>query len=173
MAQIFKKIYATSANFTRIAHDEALCMELAHALVRYIAWSDTEDSIGVLELRNTLCSLCSFRVLQKRLQVWFRAVPNMHPSMLKNVAAFLNADHVSHGMVTTPVFIRASEASSLPLSQESAYMLTKLLTRRRPPVSGRHTGAGGEADSMATMPYVDVALLQRIKTGDFLHAALV
>lgn len=90
----------------------------------------------------------------------------MHPSLLKNVAAFLNADKVSNGMVSTPVFIQACEASHLPLSQSECYMLAQLLTRRRqlPPTSRGQPGP--------TEVFVDVALLQRIKTGDFLHAAL-
>ena len=99
-------------------------------------------------------------------QVWFRAVPNMHPSLLRNVAAALNAEKGSRGMVSVEVFVRSSEASGVPLSQSECFMLAQLLTRthRRPGQCGQP--AAGAA-------YVDVALLQRIKTGDFLHAALV
>jgi hypothetical protein len=109
-------------------------------------------------------------------QVWFRAVPNMHPSLVKNVAAFLNADKVSNGMVSVPVFVRASEASGVPLSQSECYMLAQLLTRRRQaPGAGSAAAAAGAAGTEGEQAnsYVDVALLQRIKAGDFLHAALV
>jgi hypothetical protein len=89
----------------------------------------------------------------------------MHPSLVKNVAAFLNADRISNGMVSSSVFIRASEASHVPLSHAECYMLAQLLTRRRqvPP---------GQPEQSRETAFVDVALLQRIKAGDFLHAAL-
>jgi hypothetical protein len=51
------------------AADKALCQELAQAAVRFVAWNDSEDCVSVAELRSLVCSLCSFRVLQKRLQV--------------------------------------------------------------------------------------------------------
>jgi hypothetical protein len=90
----------------------------------------------------------------------------MHPSLVKNVAAFLNADRISNGMVSSSVFIRASEASHVPLSHAECYMLAQLLTRRRQVPPGQPEQSG-EATA-----FVDVALLQRIKAGDFLHAAL-
>lgn len=74
VAQVFQRIYATSAHFAHAAADQQLCVELAQALVRYTAWNDYEEHISVAELRNAVCCLCSFRSLQKRLQVLTCAV---------------------------------------------------------------------------------------------------
>ncbi len=72
VAVIFERIFATSATLGHFASDKALCQELALAAVRFTAWNDNEDCVAVAELRSLLCSLCSFRVLQKRLQVGTR-----------------------------------------------------------------------------------------------------
>lgn len=171
---LFETIFSTSAQFsTHVAANKTLCTELAQAVVRYSAWRDDEEHIAVHELRSFLCSLCSFRSLQKRIQVWFRAVPGMHQTLLKEVAAALNGDPHAAGMVSSAAFCRACDASGLPLSHAECFMLGQLLTRRRPHAPG---AAGGNVHSSAeggpTNAFVDVALLQRIKTGDFLHAAL-
>jgi hypothetical protein len=174
----FETIFSTSAQFSiHAAANKTLCAELAQAVVRYSAWRDDEEHIAVHELRSFLCSLCSFRSLQKRIQVWFRAVPTMHQTLLKEVAAALNSDPHAAGMVSSAAFCRACDASGLPLSHAECFMLGQLLTRRRPSLAhGAAAGAGGNIYSSAeggpTNAFVDVALLQRIKTGDFLHAAL-
>lgn len=39
------------------------------AVIRFCSWSDAAQEISVEQLREYLCNLCSFRQLQKRLQV--------------------------------------------------------------------------------------------------------
>lgn len=106
-------------------------------------------------------------------QTWFRVVPKMKPSVVKNVAAFLNADRISNGMVTTAVFVRACDASHVPLSQAECYMLAQLLTRRQQvPHNQQQQQQLGEGEAVEAPAFVDVAPLERIRAGDFLHAAL-
>ena len=112
-------------------------------------------------------------------QVWFRAVPSMHQALLRNIADTLAASSTQSGMVSVQTFCTSSNASNLPLSQSECFMLAQLLTRRRPnntAAAGGGSGASGGGASGEGGPnnaFVDIALLQRIKTGDFLHAALV
>lgn len=74
--RLFEIIFATSAQFSALAGDKTLCGELAQAVVRFSAWRDDGDEIAVHELRSFVCSLCSFRSLQKRIQV------SLDPSLL-------------------------------------------------------------------------------------------
>jgi len=67
--RLFELIFATSAQFSTLGGDKILCAELAQAVVRFVAWRDDGDVIAVHELRSFVCSLCSFRSLQKRIQV--------------------------------------------------------------------------------------------------------
>lgn len=69
-------------------------------------------------------------------QVWFRAVPGMHQSLLKEVAAQLNQQPHSGGMVNSAAFCQACDASGLPLSHAECFMLGQLLTRRKPNTAG-------------------------------------
>lgn len=71
VATLFSCIFTNSAHFTSIGANTTVCVELAEAAVRLIAWKDSAEEVSVLELRNFLCSLCSFRSLQKRIQVSF------------------------------------------------------------------------------------------------------
>ena len=48
---------------------QVMAAEVAEALVKYCSWSDYASSLPVSDLYNQLCSLSSFRSLQKRLQV--------------------------------------------------------------------------------------------------------
>lgn len=70
VATLFSCIFTTSTHFNSIGANTTLCVELAQAAVRLIGWKDSAEEASVLELRNFLCSLCSFRSLQKRIQVF-------------------------------------------------------------------------------------------------------
>jgi hypothetical protein len=95
VAQVIARIYGTSAHFVHLGVDNDLCVELAQAIVRFNAWSDVEDYITVAELRTTVCCLCSFRSLQKRLQVRL---------LISLYSCLCNADRRS---IRQPFFIRA------------------------------------------------------------------
>ena len=152
---------------------KSVYLELAKVLIKMSSWNDFSSFISILDLRNMLCSLCSFRVLQKRLQVWFRAVPSMHPSLLENLKQF----DISHeDGYSTDVFLSAGLQSKIPLSQSELYMLAQLLIRKR--TTGARISSGGSNtnardDQDKSIAYVDVSLLKRVEVGDFLHAALV
>jgi hypothetical protein len=131
-----------------------------------------------------LCSLCSFRALQKRLQVWFRAVPGMLDSLVASASTSTSAYPsvavlASGALATVDGFLASCAASLLPLSQSEAYMLAQLLSRRRlrgVNSSGHtghtHTGLHTVAEAVLSGLYVDATQLRKIKQGEFLHAAL-
>jgi len=151
---------------------KSVYLELAKVLIKMSSWNDFSSFISILDLRNMLCSLCSFRVLQKRLQVWFRAVPSMHSSLLDNLKQF----DISHeDGYSTDIFLSAGLQSKIPLSQSELYMLAQLLIRKR--TTGARISSGGNNAAMGdqdkSVAYVDVSLLKRVEVGDFLHAALV
>jgi hypothetical protein len=94
----------------------------------------------------------------------------------------------THGLVSVEVFCACAADSAVPLSEAEAFMLAHLLTRRRPAGGGGDGGIGASINNNQVQPrrqqqqqaeggdntvaFVDVALLGRIKAGDFLHAAL-
>ena len=103
-------IFATSPSFSgsgssgsRGDNTRKLCAEVAQALVKYVNWSDSAAYMPVAELRNALCSLCSFRSLQKRLQVRYNVLSCCGIFKLTS-CVLLNALHM-HGNITTVFFI--------------------------------------------------------------------
>jgi hypothetical protein len=69
VARVCSGIFKLSPSFSSNSSNTALCAELAEALVKFHSWSDAAIALSVRDLRNAVCSLCSFRNLQKRLQV--------------------------------------------------------------------------------------------------------
>ncbi len=60
----------------------------------------------------------------------------MHQTLLKEVAAQLNQQPHSGGMVNSTAFCHACDASGLPLSHAECFMLGQLLTRRKRNTAG-------------------------------------
>jgi len=136
--------------------------DLVTAILRIGAWNDSATAVTALDLRELLCTLCSYRNIQKRLQTWFRAVPTIYQSLVAAVNAHPDPRAVQkEGEIHTSVevFCDAVQASNLPLTTAESFMLSQLLTRK--------SGGGRDAGS-----HVEVQLLLKIKKGEFLNANL-
>lgn len=138
---------------------------LADAVVKLCTWSDRVKAVAVGDLRDFVCALPSFRVLQKKIQTLFRAIPTLHKNLLnsiktvkekkiRGVVKFQNSEFLS-----IDDFIGGCKISNLPISSAEALMLAHILNREGVEKSG-------QKDS------VDVSLLRRIEKGEFLAASL-
>lgn len=167
--------------------DNDATLELVENLMKLCKWSDrinAQSTVTVLELKDLLCTLCSYRNIQKRIEVWFRAVPTMHQSLLDAIHALVPA---KDSLVSTEVFCQACQASNMPLSFSECFMLAQLLTRKA------KTGLlGGMANAMKGITgsgeksghssvsssynregwHVDISLLLKVKKGEYLNAVM-
>lgn len=101
----------------------------------------------------------------------------MHDSVLQAAVA-VTADPM---ILSVENFSKCCNASKLPLSRSECYMLAQLLSRK-PSLdikanawSKQPANPGDDYDSIeiSMNAIVDLKLLQRIKAGEYLHAALV
>ena len=83
-------------------------------------------------------------------------------------------------LLTVEEFSRCCHEAKLPLCSSECYMLAQLLSRKRPAAATSAVTFGQQPlqeydDSIeaSLAAAVDPSLLQRIKAGEFLHAALV
>jgi hypothetical protein len=151
----------------------AASSELVDALVKMCAWSEEASVATVGELRDLLCTLCSYRNLQKRLQIWFRAVPGMYDSVVSAVLQCSGRDESDNEDVTTTadVFCEACQIANIPLSLSESFMLSQLLTRKTKKGDGRAVRSS-QSELNREGWHVDVKLLLQIKDGEFLSAML-
>lgn len=140
----------------------------ALSLVKLCGWTDDgllnadafvgKPVVDSASLATVLCSVCSFRTLQKRLQSWFRAVPAMIVSFLQLFEDIgLNQPSVEQFCAVCKL-----PESTLPVTMTESLMLAHLMSRR-PSTTG---------NSIVAMPYVELGLLGGIKRGNFLSAAM-
>jgi hypothetical protein len=142
---------------------------LAKLLISYVNWQEHTTEASTNGILGMLCSLPSFRSLQKKLYTWFHAVPRMLDSVL---TLFPNGQASN-----TEFAVKLSSSQSLaPLSLAEGRLLGSLLISRSGNVTGGSASAGGNNNSsLDTLEeeqgVLDVKRMTRIQAGDILHTA--
>jgi hypothetical protein len=98
-----------------------------------------------------------------------RAVPSSVTALISEAVVGAGGGGSGRKHVTVSNFARAVDrATHLPLTRAEAVSLAKLMLKPQPPSLEPEAGAGAGAGAGADECYVEVALLEAIRTGDFL-----
>lgn len=135
-------------------------VKIAQVIVDYLNWEPNSQETSIKTVLTFLCSLPSFRNLQKKLTGWFS---NM-PTILDGVLASFPGGQAS----LTEFTLKLTQQTLLPLCMSEARLLAHLLTRRINVAVGGSLDSQGEEDSAV----VEVGLLRKIAAGEMLQAAL-
>ncbi|RYH06381.1 hypothetical protein EON65_42955 [archaeon] len=135
--------------------------KIAQVIIDYVNWESNSQETSVKTVLTFLCSLPSFRNLQKKLAGWFASMP----AMLENVLACFQGGQAS----MTEFTLKLTQQTFLPLCMPEARLLAHLLARKI-----NMTSVGGSLDSQGEEDgvVVEVGLLRKIAAGDMLQAAL-
>eukprot|EP01031_Cornospumella_fuschlensis_P030848 gene30848-37278_t len=135
-------------------------VRIAQVIVDYLNWETNSHETSVKTVLTFLCSLPSFRNLQKKLAGWFASMP----ALLDDVLACFPSGQAS----LTEFTLKVTQQTFLPLCMPEAHLLAHLLARKINLSVGGSLDSQGEEDSVV----VEVGLLRKIAAGEMIQAAL-